>query len=213
MNSLNKFSNVLVLAPHTDDGELGCGGTMAKLVEDGRNIFVATFSLAEDSIPEKFPKSQTKTEFVNAMDRLGIKNENIIIFNYKVRNFHNFRQDILEDLIKLKNKINPDLVFLPSINDIHQDHQVIANEGLRAFKRVTIFGYELPWNNVVFETRCFVKLNNNHINKKIEALKCYETQKHRAYLDADFIKGLAKTRGTQIEAEYAESFEVVRFVV
>lgn len=213
MNSLNKFSNVLVLAPHTDDGELGCGGTIAKLAEDGKNIFVATFSLAEDSIPKEFPKSQTKTEFINAMDKLGVRKENVIIFNYRVRNFPNFRQDILEDLIKLKNKINPDLVFLPSINDIHQDHQVIANEGLRAFKRVTIFGYELPWNNVVFETRCFVKLNDNHIAKKIEALKCYETQKHRAYLDADFIKGLAKTRGTQIEAEWAESFEVVRFVV
>ncbi len=52
-----------------------------------------------------------------------------------------------------------------------------------------------------------------HIQKKIDALACYETQKDRAYLNPDFIRGLALTRGTQIEETYAEAFEVIKWVI
>jgi len=76
----------------------------------------------------------------------------------------------------------------------------------------TILGYEQPWNNITFNTLSFIPLEERHIEKKIDALKCYETQKHRKYLSDDFIKGLAHTRGTQIEEEYAEAFEVIRWV-
>ncbi|MCK9618218.1 MAG: PIG-L family deacetylase [Lentimicrobiaceae bacterium] len=207
------FKKILVLAPHTDDGELGCGGTIAKFIEEGKEVFCAAFSIAEDSVPMGFPRDILSTEFTQAMQVLGLKKENIIIFKFKVRNFPQYRQGIIEKIIKLQQKINPDLVFIPSKNDIHQDHQVIANEGLRVFKKVSILGYEMPWNNIIFETRCFVKLEERHIQKKLEALNSYNTQKHRKYLNNDFIYGLAKTRGTQFENDWAEAFEVVRLVI
>ena len=59
---LSKFKNVYVLAPHTDDGELGAGGTIAKLIELGANIFYFAFSTAADSVPEGFPKDILKIE-------------------------------------------------------------------------------------------------------------------------------------------------------
>lgn len=204
---------ILVLAPHTDDGELGMGGSIAKFIEQGEDVYVAAFSIAEDSVPEGFAKDALVYEFSNAMDELGVKKSNQIIFKNKVRYFPTNRQMILEQILSLRKKINPDLVFLPSPNDIHQDHQVIASEGLRVFKKVSILGYELPWNNIVFETRCFIKLKDKHLQKKINALKCYKTQEHRSYLDESFIRGLAKTRGTQFEYDYAEAFEVLRFVL
>ena len=207
------MENVLVLAPHTDDGELGCGGTIAKFVEEGKKVFCAAFSIAEDSVPAGFPKDALKYEFINAMKILGLPEENLFIYSFKVRHFPQYRQEILEEIIKLRNKINPNLVFIPSPNDIHQDHQVVAAEGLRAFKKVSVLGYELPWNNIVFETRSFVKLERGHVEKKIQALTCYKTQKHRTYLDENFIWSMAKIRGTQFENEFAEAFEVLRFVV
>jgi hypothetical protein len=71
----------------------------------------------------------------------------------------------------------------------------------------------MPWNNIVFETRCFVELQERHLALKIAALNKYASQQHRAYLSADFIRGLAITRGTQFESNYAEAFEVVRWIL
>ena len=115
--------------------------------------------------------------------------------------------------IKLRRKNDYDLVLMPSLKDIHQDHITIAQEGLRAFKNTTILGYELIWNNLSFDTTCFIKLNHSNIESKFQALQCYQSQSGRDYMARDFIFSLAKTRGVQIGAEYAESFEVVRWVI
>ena len=102
---------------------------------------------------------------------------------------------------------------MPSLNDLHQDHNTIANEGLRAFKRTTILGYELIWNNLNFNTAAFVKLNKKYIDLKCLALNEYNSQKGRDYLSSEFITSLARTRGVQIGAEYAEAFEVIRLIL
>lgn len=205
--------NILVFAPHTDDGELGCGGSIAKFIEDGNRVMCVAFSIAEDSVPAGFPKDALAVEFTQAMLTLGLQKEDIQYHTFQVRHFPEHRQAILQKMIEIRNSYNPDLVFIPSLHDIHQDHQVIANEGLRAFKKISILGYEMPWNNIVFETRCFITLQKHHVQKKIDALHCYKTQVHRTYLNDDFIWGLAKTRGTQFEHEFAEAFEVIRWIL
>ncbi len=210
---ISKFKKVLVLAPHTDDGELGAGGTIAKLIENNANVYYAAFSTAEESVPKGMPKNILKTEVKAAVKQLGIKEENLLIFNYKVRKLNYRRQEILEDLINIRKDINPELILMPSLNDIHQDHLTIAQEGLRAFKTKTILGYELIWNNLSFNTTSFVKLKKEHIEKKYRALQNYKSQKDREYMSKEFIFALAKTRGVQIGTKYAESFEVIRFVM
>lgn len=207
------FKNVLVLAPHTDDGELGAGGFIAKLIEIGAKVTYVAFSTAEESVPDHLPRDILKTEVKAATENLGITADNLIIFNYQVRKLNYARQEILEDLIKIRRGDNFDLVLMPSLKDIHQDHTTIAQEGLRAFKGTTILGYELIWNNLSFDTTSFVKLDARHIEAKYNALQCYSSQSGRDYMSRDFIFALAKTRGVQIGAEYAESFEVVRWVI
>lgn len=209
---ITSFHKVLVLAPHTDDGELGAGGTLSKLIESGSDVYYAAFSTAEQSVPEGFPRDILKTEVKKATLRLGIKPENLLLYNYEVRKLNYVRQEILEELIRLRKQINPDLVLLPSLNDIHQDHSTVAQEGLRAFKQKTILGYELIWNNLTFSTSCFVTLDHAHIQKKCDALKEYASQRHRDYTSEQFITSLAKTRGVQIGSEYAEAFEVIRLI-
>jgi LmbE family N-acetylglucosaminyl deacetylase len=210
---LTKFKTVYVLAPHTDDGELGAGGTISKLIENGADVYYFAFSTAETSVPDGFPKDILKIEVMNATEKLGIKKENVIIYNYEVRKLNYVRQEILEDLIKHRKILKPDLVLMPSLKDIHQDHSTIAQEGLRAFKNTTILGYELIWNNLTFDTTSFVKLDKKYIQAKCDALKEYKSQGARDYMNEEFIFALAKTRGVQIGSEYAESFEVVRFVI
>lgn len=210
---MKQFKDILVLAPHTDDGELGVGGTISLLIENGAKVTYVAFSTAEQSVPEGFPKDVLKAEVRRATRALGILPENLLIFNYEVRKLGYVRQQILEELIKIKKNNDFDLVLLPSLNDIHQDHTTIANEGLRAFKNCTILGYELIWNNLTFNTQCFIHLQKKHIENKIAALKEYKSQGFRDYLSGEFIFSLAKIRGVQIGAEYAEAFEVIRLII
>lgn len=208
------ITNVLVLAPHTDDGELGCGGTLARLIEEGVSVHYAAFSLAEKAvIPLGYPPNVLEAELKAAMSCLMVPQENIKIYHYDLRTFSYHRQEILDDMIALNKEIHPDLVFIPSLSDLHQDHRVIAEEGVRAYKHTSILSYEQPWNNISFSTQSFFKLEEHHIHKKIEALACYATQKYRGYLDPDFIKGLARTRGVQINTDYSEAFEVIRWII
>lgn len=210
---MNSYKNVLVLAPHTDDGELGAGGFISKLVENNCNVYYAAFSTAAESVPDGFPRDILKTEVKEATRILGILPDNLFIFDYQVRKLNYVRQEILEDLVKLKRKVNFDLILMPAIGDIHQDHSTIAMEGLRAFKTKSIFSYELIWNNLTFNTSGFVQLEERHVLRKIEALSAYKSQGFRDYLSADFIRSLSRARGVQFGVEYAEAFEIVRLSI
>ena len=213
MEMIKKFKTVFVLAPHTDDGELGAGGTIAKLIEGGSVVYYFAFSTAEESLPSGFASDTLKKEVIRATSKIGIERENVIIYSYEVRKLNYVRQEILEDLVKHKKEIEPDLVLMPSLHDIHQDHSTIANEGLRAFKTCTILGYELIWNNLTFNTTSFIKLDKRHIERKCNALREYKSQRDRDYMSQEFIFSLARTRGVQIGTKYAESFEVIRWVI
>ena len=209
----NNIEKILILAPHTDDGELGCGGSIARFIEEGKKVFYAAFSTAEESVDPELPNNILETEVKAATKKLGIKRENLFIYRNEVRKLNYIRQEILEELIKLKKKIDPDIIFMPSINDIHQDHSTVAREGLRAFKDRTILGYELIWNNITFNTSTFIILQHNHVQSKVDALQEYKSQKDKAYMSEDFVFSLAKSRGVQIGKEYAECFEVIRWVM
>lgn len=210
---MNRVKKILVLAPHTDDGEFGCGGSVARFISEGKEVYYSAFSTAEESVPEPWPKDILKTEVKEATRRLGIPPENLLIFNYKVRELGYHRQEVLEDLVRMKKAICPDLVFLPSSVDVHQDHSTVSIEGIRAFKNTSIFGYEIPWNNIEFRTEAFILLSENNIDKKIHALDAYNSQKGRNYANEEFIRSLARTRGVQIGSHYAEAFEVIRWVM
>jgi len=210
---LSHKKRVLVLAPHTDDGEFGCGGTITKLINEGHEVYYAAFSACQQSVLPQFPSDILITEVKEATAILGIQPSNLILFDYDVRTFGYNRQAILDDMIKLRAEIQPELIFMPTITDVHQDHKTIAEEGMRAYKFSSIFSYELPWNNFSFHTSSFVHLNEEFIQTKVNALKAYQSQAHRPYADEDFIRSLARTRGVQIGTHYAEAFEVVRWII
>ena len=207
---LEKFNKILCLAPHPDDIELGCGGTVSKLTELGKEVFYCAFSLCEKSIPKGFSNDILKEELKNSCRKLGIRDTNVYQYMFEVREYKRDRQLILEELVKLKNEIKPDLVFLPMPNDVHQDHCTISEEGIRAFKKSAILAYEVPWNNFSLENNLFIELTEEQLQKKIEALKAYESQYFRSYANEEFVKSLAVVRGVQGKSKYAETFNIIR---
>ncbi len=207
-----EWERVLVLAPHTDDGEFGCGGTMVRLVEAGVDVRYVAFSIATKSLPEGFAPDTLAREVKEATAEIGIPADNLTVHNFPVRTFPERRQDILELLIEEWEQWKPDAVFQPSLHDVHQDHQVIAAEGLRAFKRTTVLGYEIPWNNFDFSYQAYFALNEAQIERKVRALAKYASQQHRRYSDSEYIRNVARTHGINVNREYAEVFQVYRVV-
>jgi N-acetylglucosamine malate deacetylase 1 len=206
------WRRVLVLAPHTDDGEFGCGGTMARLVEANAEVRYVAFSIATRSLPEAFPPDALAREVREATVEIGLPETALTVHNFDVRTFPAHRQEILELLVGLWEEWQPEVVFQPSLNDVHQDHQVVAAEGLRAFKRTTVLGYEIPWNNFDFSYQAYVALEERHVERKIAALGRYESQQHRRYINPEYIRNVARTHGVNVNRDFAEVFQVYRIV-
>lgn len=210
---MNGIKKALVLAPHPDDGEFGCGGTISKLIKQGVEVHYAAFSPCTKSVPKDFEKDVLYKELEAACGQLGVQSGHIKTFHFEVRNFKRERQLILEELVQMKKDLQPDLVFIPNSDDVHQDHQTIYEEGIRAFKQIKILGYELPWNNYNMKTNFHVQVQENDVQNKLKAIQCYQSQQFRNYTDNDFIKSLAIVRGTQIGVDFAEAFEVIHWTL
>ena len=209
---IDGVKRALVLAPHTDDGEFGCGGTMARLVDAGADVRYVAFSIATRSLPDGYAPDTLAREVREATAEIGIPAANLTVHDFDVRTFPDRRQEILELLIEIWSDWQPDCVFMPSVHDVHQDHQTIANEGLRAFKRTTILGYEIPWNNFDFSYQAYLALESRHVERKVAALEKYASQQHRRYANAEYVWNVARTHGINVNREYAEVFQVYRVV-
>ncbi|HHZ65625.1 MAG TPA: PIG-L family deacetylase [Flavobacteriales bacterium] len=202
----------LVLAPHPDDGEFSSGGTIKKIASEGVQVWYAAFSPCVKSLPKGFDDNSLFVELHNAVKHLGIPDDNVITYDYPVRELAAHRQDILENMIEIRNEFDPEMIFLPNSFDIHQDHQVIHNEGVRAFKNSSLLGYELPWNNFESKSNLYVELDQSHLDAKIAAIGEYKSQQFRNYQSKEFFESLARVRGTQINKQYAEAFEMIRWI-
>jgi N-acetylglucosamine malate deacetylase 1 len=207
-DSLNR---ILIMSPHPDDGEVSAGGTIARFVDEGKEIYYSAFSNCEKSLPENCTKDTLKEECLAATKELGIPKSNVCLFDFEVREFPRLRQEILDCMIKIGREIQPDLVIAPSSFDTHQDHNIIYGESIRAFKKMSsIWGMEHPWNNLSFRTDIFIELEKEYIEKKISALKMYNSQSFRNYFAEEYIISCAYTRGMMINKKYAEVFECIR---
>lgn len=211
MKSAFPFAKVLVIAPHTDDAELSCGGTIAKLTENNIDVTCLTLSVAH--VVNGAHKDSPLHECRKALKILGIDKKHQLQRLHEVRRFGEVRQEILDELIEVRDELQPDVVFMPSPQDVHQDHHVVVRECMRAFKHITQLGYEQPWNNNTFQTNLFIELSEKHIAKKQKAVACYRSQIGRNFFENGFLESLARVRGVQIRKRYAESFQVIRWIV
>ena len=193
------IKNILTLAAHTDDVEIGCGASLYKF--NDANIKVIAFSLA--------PGEGVEDEFDESMELLGADYD---LHKMQIRELGYDRQQILDILYEEAWGNDYDLVFCPSSFDTHQDHAVVRDECFRAFKKTTILGYEMPWNNRTFDSDVFVEVSEQNLQSKLKHFDCYKSQVSRRFFSEDYITSMAKYRGYQAGVEYAEAFELIRMV-
>jgi len=202
----------MVIGPHPDDIELGMGATIHKFRRLGVGVHAVVLSDARQSLPKDVTASILRNECLEALSTLSVSEDNVSFFDFQVRRFSERRQDILEVLVEYNRRITPDLVFCPSLSDTHQDHAVVAQESVRAFRQTTVFSYELPWNNMGFNPTVSLQVSQLDLAKKEESLSKYVSQRHRPYFEIGLLTGLARLRASVSACEFAEVFEVIRMV-
>lgn len=207
-----KNQKVIVLSPHPEDGEIGCGGLIQKLLKNKSKCWYICFTDASLSTKPPFKQNAQVQEMFNSTKILGFQKKNIIQYNFPTRTFSDNRQEILDILYKLNIKIKPDLILCHSRFDTHQDHNTITNEAIRAFKKTSILGYELPWNHFNFKSDLYVELSIQNVKKKCDALSSYKSRSYRPYLNKKRLMEIMGMRGLQIEKNFAEAFEVIRLI-
>jgi N-acetylglucosamine malate deacetylase 1 len=205
MNFFGK--KVLFLGAHPDDIELGCGALLHHIVKQ-TDVLCVTLS---DN--QKNPDLQNvKNEHYVSMSVLGVPREKIILGPFTTRIFRDARQDILEYFLKLGRDFKPDLIFVHSKQDVHQDHNTMTDEALRAFRGTTVLGFDVVRSSYGFFPHFLVEVTGEDVNKKIEALSCYETYHDRYYFNSDLTRSIMVRHGALAERPFAEGFDILRIV-
>jgi LmbE family N-acetylglucosaminyl deacetylase len=205
MNFFGK--KVLFLGAHPDDIELGCGALLHHIV---RQTEVLCVTLSDN---QKNPELQNvKKEHYDSMAVLGMPREKIILGPFTTRVFHDSRQEILEYFLKLRKDFQPDLIFVHSKQDVHQDHNVMSEESLRAFRGITVLGFDVVRSSYGFFPHFLVEVGEEDVNKKIEALSCYETYRDKYYFNRELTRSIMVRHGALAECPFAEGFDILRIV-
>jgi N-acetylglucosamine malate deacetylase 1 len=202
------FANrALFIGAHPDDIELGCGALITHILPQSEVLCVtlsdnhknpALINLAE--------------EHYRSMAVLGVPEKNVVLGPFETRRFPEFRQDILEYMIQLNRTFKPEIVFVHTKADIHQDHGTITEEALRAFRGTTVLGYDVLRSSYGFFPNFLVEVTEQDVECKIAALAQYKTYASKYYFDPGITRSTMIRHGALAERPYAEGFDILRVV-
>lgn len=205
MNFFGK--RVLFLGAHPDDIELGCGALLHHIVKQ-TDVLCVTLSDNQKNPDLK----NVKNEHYQAMAVLGVLQEKIVLGPFTTRIFPDARQEILEYFLKLRKDFEPDLIFTHSRQDMHQDHNTMTEEALRAYRGITVLGFDVVRSSYDFFPHFLVEVTEEDVKKKIESLSKYETYRDRYYFNSELTRSIMVRHGALAERPFAEGFDILRIV-
>lgn len=198
---------LLFLGAHPDDIELGCGALIHHIKQKS-DVMCVTLS---DNQKNPLLKNVVR-EAYQSMEILGVARERVRFGPFTTRVFPESRQEILEYMLKLRSDFKPDMVFVHSKQDVHQDHLVVAEEALRAYRGITVLGFDVVRSSYGFFPHFLVEVNELDVEAKIKALAQYETYRDKYYFNCDLTRAILVRHGALAERPYAEGFDILRIV-
>jgi len=199
---------LLFLGAHPDDIELGSGALLARVAASSTDVLCVTLS---DN--QKNPALRGLVEqHRRSMDVLGVPRDRVVVREFETRNFPRDRQQILEYLYELHQQARPDVVFTHSAADMHQDHNVVTQEALRAFRGTTVLGFDVVRSSHGFFPHFLVEVGEAEVEKKVRALAEYSTYREKYYFGAALTRATLARNGALAERAYAEGFDILRIV-
>ena len=204
---LFKGKRIFFIGAHPDDIEIGCGALIAN-IQNFTEVFCITLS---DN--QKNPSLvNIVKEHNESMRILGIDEEHNFLESFETRRFIHSRQEILEYLFSMNKKYKPDMVFVHSNSDLHQDHGTVTQESLRVFRGTSLFGYDVIRSSHGFFPTFLIEVNESDVEKKIEALSAYKTYKDIYYFSPELTRAIMVRNGAIAEKKYAEGFDILRII-
>ena len=198
---------IFFLGAHPDDIELGCGALIAQISQKSE---ILSITLSDN---QKNPDlNQLVDEYYRSMAILGVSKDKIIIGSFETRRFPQSRQEILEYMIGLNRKHQPDIIFVHTRADLHQDHVTVTEEALRAFRGISIFGYDVIRSSYGFFPSFMVEVSEKDVKLKIKALAEYHTYKDKYYFKPEVTRATLIRHGAIAERPYAEAFDILRVI-
>jgi len=198
---------ICFIGAHPDDIEIGAGALISNIANQ-TDILCITLSDNQ--------KNPGLTNVINehyaSMSVLGVPKNQSVLGQFETRRFPESRQEILEYLIKLKNTYKPDIVFTHTKADIHQDHVTTTAEVLRAFRGITVLGFDVLRSTYGFFPNFLVEVTEKDVEAKIKALARYKTYSEKYYFGEEITRGTLIRHGALAERKYAEGFDILRII-
>ena len=194
--------NVLCLGSHSDDIEIGCGGTILHLLNANPDLQITWVVFSSNE--EREAEARNSAELFLK----GAKKKNIMVHRFK-DGFFPFDASIKNAFEELKS-VAPDIIFTHNRHDAHQDHRVVADLTWNTFRNHFVLAYEIPkYDGDLGQPNCFVPLSSELYNKKVSLLmEAFQTQRSKRWFEPETFLGLMRLRGMECVAPsgYAEAF-------
>jgi LmbE family N-acetylglucosaminyl deacetylase len=195
---------ILCLGAHSDDIEIGCGGTLLRLLDEYRNSEVHWVVVG--STPERDREAIASAE--DFLERAGRRT--IVVRNFKESFFPYRGEEIKAFFEELKATVSPDVVFTHCRHDLHQDHRVVSELTWNTYRNHLVLEYEIAkYDGDLGTPNVFVHLDDAICEKKISLLMThFETQRDKDWFTPDFFRSLLRLRGAESRSpsRYAEAF-------
>jgi LmbE family N-acetylglucosaminyl deacetylase len=197
----------LFLGAHPDDIELGCGALIHAMAPH-TDVLCVTLS---DNQKNPLLKNVVD-EHYRSMAVLGVPKECVVVGQFNTRVFHDSRQEILEYFLKLRKDFQPEIIFVHSKADVHQDHNTMTEEALRAFRGITLLGFDVVRSSYGFFPHFMVEVSAENVEAKLEALSQYKTYADKYYFERELLRATMVRHGALAERPFAEGFDILRIV-
>lgn len=205
MNFFGK--RILFIGAHPDDIDLGCGAFLHHVTPYSEVRCITLSGNYEN--PEL--KNVVQEHFAS-LSVLGVPRDQIIVEKFETRRFPQQRQEVLEYLFQQRQAFKPHIVFVHTRADIHQDHNVVTEEALRAYRGTTLLGFDVVRSSYGFFPHFLVEVNEQDVRAKLDALANYKTYADKYYFDPTLLRATMVRHGALAKRPYAEGFDVLRIV-
>jgi LmbE family N-acetylglucosaminyl deacetylase len=204
LSKLDRQLKILCLGAHSDDIEIGCGGTILRIADEVPEVQFYWVVFSGDEKRRKEADESARLFLENAFSK------EIVVHNFR-ESYFPFVGALIKDYFeKLKDEFSPDLIFTHYDNDAHQDHQLISSLTWNTFRDHLILEYEIPkYDGDVGTPNLYVHLNESHVDKKIKCLcSVFQTQKEKQWFDEETFRSILRIRGIESNSisKYAEAF-------
>jgi LmbE family N-acetylglucosaminyl deacetylase len=208
--SFNEVKNVLCLGAHSDDIEIGCGGTLLKLTRDHHELNIRWVVFSAEGGRSLEARSSAKA-FLG-----GAARPKIIVKRFRGSFFPFQAERIKEYFEEIKGAFRPDLVFTHYRDDRHQDHRILSDLTWNTFRSHLILEYEIPkYDGDLGIPNFFIRLDEELCRKKVEYLcRFFQTQANKHWFSEDTFLSVMRLRGIECASptRYAEAFHCRKLV-